>query len=125
MPQNKIIFIDDHDEVATYIENNIKGNFNIINIDFHHDIAYTEDDQDGPVEELDCGNWVKYLLENQRQYFKEYIWVNSDESGEYEANLPFSKKQMSIHNINLYSLESLAKTTEYLFLCKSEPWVPF
>lgn len=124
LPENRVFFIDDHNDVLDLFEeeNFPREEFNVINIDFHHDIAYDDEDVEHMIEEADCGNWVKYLFENNPK-FKQYVWVKSEESLEYEPEWIF-KKRVNVHDIKKYNLDSLAKTTDYLFLCRSPEWVP-
>lgn len=126
LPKNKIIFIDSHEAVANIIDADILNigdkEFNIFNLDFHHDIAYDEDDKDNRLEEYDCGNWVKYLFDHY-QNFKEYIWIKTKESTDYDGKNNFVYKTRN-YDITKYNLDALVKSTDVLFLCKSEPWVP-
>ena len=129
LSKDKIIFIEEHHEVLNafntgLIKNN--ENFNIFNIDFHHDIAYNDEDIDSKIEELDCGNWVKYLFEHYPQNFNQYIWINTDESGDANNdNFGMSiNRKVFTHNIKKYNLEALVKSTDILFICRSIPWVP-
>jgi hypothetical protein len=62
------------------------------------------------------------LFETQSN-FKQYIWINTNESLEYDEPYKYDKK-MVIHNINQYNLDALVKTTDYLFVCKSSEWIP-
>ena len=126
LPKNKIIFIDSHNDVADIIDADVLNigdkEFNIFNLDFHHDIAYDEDDKKNRFDECNCGNWVKYLFEHYDN-FKEYIWIKTEESVNYDGRNYFVNKIRS-YDVKKYNLEALAKSTDVLFLCKSEPWVP-
>lgn len=124
LPKERIKFIESHEEVTKIFDNGtVRSKFNILNIDHHHDIAYDDDDVENEIEELTCGNWVKYLFEKYRNDFQEYIWINDDESVDFEASA-FFKRKIKRYNIKLYNLYNLAKTTDYLFICKSTPWIP-
>ena len=63
MKKENIHFIASHEMIATYIDKNIDDTISLINIDHHHDIAYTDKDIENKIEDLNCGNWVKYLSE--------------------------------------------------------------
>lgn len=122
LPKDRIKFIESHEEVTDFFEG-VDQKFNIFNIDHHHDIAYDKDDIENEIEELTCGNWVKYLFEKYGSNFQEYIWIYDEESIHFEGNIPF-KRKISKYNIKEYNLYNLAKTTDYLFICKSTPWIP-
>lgn len=126
LPKDHIFFIDDHDEVTELFNTKFANDldkFNIFNIDFHHDIAYDENDFSENIEEADCGNWVKYLFDKYPNNFKQYIWIKAKESLNFDRPMSFSKKIIT-YNIDKYNLDALLKSTDFLFLCKSEPWVP-
>ena len=127
LPKDHIFFIDDHDGVVDLFDTNLikpMENFTIFNIDFHHDIAYDEDDIKNKINDLDCSNWVKYIYEHYKHYFNQYIWINSEESADYDDYHSFFSKKMIIHNINQYNLDALVQSADVLFICKSEEWVP-
>lgn len=87
-------------------EFNINDEVNLINIDFHHD-SFKE------IDDLNCGNWVNYIL------------------NEYDVNITWVKDKKS----ELSDLNNKIKVTEdikviedfkpdYIFLCKSYLWSP-
>lgn len=125
LPADKIKFIEDHDEICQYFkENEVKGDFNIFNIDFHHDVAYADEDIENRVKDLDCGNWVKYLFERYPN-FKQYIWINIKES------IPLNKELFGSYtskifpqDLKKYNLDALVKSADVLYICRSSPWVP-
>ena len=129
LPQEKIIFIESHEDILDYIENgqlNLQEAFNVFNIDFHHDIAYAEEDMKEIIEEADCGNWVKYLFNHYSSTFNQYVWVNTDESGDaYDVRFSTTiNKKTIVYNIKKYNLDALVKSADILFICRSIPWVP-
>ena len=67
MKKENIHFIVSHEMIATYVDKNIDDTISLINIDHHHDIAYTDKDIENKIEDLNCGNWVKYLSEKANQ----------------------------------------------------------
>ena len=128
LSQENIIFIDDHGEVSQlFTSGRVKPDedFNIFNIDFHHDIAYDDIDIEKRIKEIDCGNWVKYIAERYPN-FKQYIWIKAKESGEVDK-IRFGTsivKKIVEQDIQKYNLDALVKSTDILLLCKSIPWVP-
>lgn len=128
LPKDNIKFIEDHDEVVELFDPTLDiikptEKFKIYNIDFHHDIAYDEDDIDEAIEEIDCGNWIKYLFENYPN-FESYIWINTSESLDYDDEYSPLLKKVFTQNINKYNLDALVKKIDYLYICKSPEWVP-
>lgn len=126
LSKDNIIFIDDHHQIVDYFDSGViqgDNDFNIFNIDFHHDIAYSEGDVENKVEELDCGNWIKYLFEHYSDNFKQYVWINTEESSTIDDRL-MTFDRIYTYNIKKYNLDALIKSADILFICKSVPWVP-
>lgn len=128
LTSDKIIFIDSHEEVLQFFETGgvkPEESFNVFNVDFHHDIAYSEEDMTGILQEADCGNWVKYLF-NHYTNFNQYVWINTEESG--DADNPsfgtYINKKVITYDIKKYNLDALVKSVDVLYLCRSDPWVP-
>ena len=62
----EIHFIENHDQILNYLEDNDK--YNLINIDHHHDLGYRGNDEIAK-EVIGCANWAlmiaqENLLEN-------------------------------------------------------------
>jgi hypothetical protein len=79
---DKIIFIDSHHDIVRYLEPN--EDF-IVNIDNHHDIIQLNPNSPSPDKGLHMGNWVNYLVENNR--LNHYIWINNVTSKVTELNV--------------------------------------
>lgn len=88
---------------------NIK--FDITNIDFHHDI-YTTNDQD------DCGNWA-LNLNKKYNMLNSYTWIKQKDSDEFDHNILTcqSKESDNIKDI-------LNERYDAIFICKSTLWSP-
>lgn len=110
-------FIKSHDDL-----NKILGqekNCDLINIDHHHDLGYSNRN----IDVLNCGNWVKKLIENKQ--LNSYTWINNSNSKIYE-NI------QEINDYIRYKVEDVE--TPYLFksltdidkivICLSPEWVP-
>lgn len=113
-----IHIIENHHEIVPLIKEEI----NLINVDHHHDIAYSDDDAFS-VKDLNCGNWVKFLKDSD--LIHSYYWINDSNSrepwvGDCEKII---NKQISIEItslINLLKYDSIDK----VIICFSAPWVP-
>ena len=64
MNKENIHFINSHENIANYIQNNEE--YSIVNIDHNHDICYNPKDVENKCEELTCANWLKWLKESCR-----------------------------------------------------------
>ena len=108
-----VIFIKSHEQAVNYIN---KGD-TLINIDHHHDLGYKKEEDIKPDEpKCHCGNWVKYLFDNN--IISDYIWINNKNSTQ---PLYFNGKieQCAIEDYNLDSL-----TGDKVIICLSPEWVP-
>ena len=76
MDPSNIHFIENHEDIVKYCDRECS----ITNIDHHHDIVYNKDEINIilPDDKLNCGNWVKYLFENNK--LKYYHWINNGNS---------------------------------------------
>ena len=76
MDPSNIHFIENHEDIVKYCNRECS----ITNIDHHHDIVYNKDEIDIRLSEdrLNCGNWAKYLFENNK--LKYYHWINNNNS---------------------------------------------
>ena len=97
--------------------------FFLYNVDFHHDIAYDEDEIKGSVEIVDCGNWVKYLFQKYKDLFNKYVWIKTKESEDYDYTNFFSRR-FKTEDIDRFDFHSLSKKTDLLVICMSPAWVP-
>ena len=76
MNKEKIHFLENHQDVLRYLSKDEQ--YNILNIDHHHDWCYADKDYDKSIEKLNCGNWVKYLNDNGQ--LASYTWINNANS---------------------------------------------
>ena len=106
---NDIIFISSHGQILDYINSQDV----IINIDHHHDLGYPTDTKQN---QIHCGNWAGYLLENN--LISDYIWIKNENSNQnklYENDI----KQ---YNFSNYDLDKLV--ADKIICCLSPEWVP-
>ena len=112
LSKEKIHIIRDHHHILNFLPE--KETLQIFNIDHHHDIGYNEKDEN----ELNCGNWGKYLKDQNPD--NQIIWINNFNSKE-----PMPGKENFLTRttpILSCSLENI--TPDELILCLSPEWVP-
>lgn len=114
--KNNIEFIVNHDEIVSFLSQ--EDIYHIINIDYHHDWFYEEKDEKQIIE-LNCGNWVKYLNDNNMLSF--YTWINTFNSAFCSDIIENDK--IEFFNINEIELEDFF-IPDKVFICLSPDWVP-
>lgn len=121
----KICLAVDHDNILNFLKDdfNLGTQFEITNLDAHHDIDYTkaEGPEEGELENdiVTVGNWVGYL--DKYNLLSKYTWVNTPSSTLYSGKLKGLYNMMSLTQFFvLYELE----TFDYIFICQSPGWVP-
>ena len=115
----KIFFISSHKDILQFVNDSV----NLINIDHHHDLGYSNESH-SEVFEISCGNWVEQLYREDK--LKSYTWIHNQNS------LPLIGDQAKIDNDLILSdenemkkyLNNLAQHTDSLIICSSFPWVP-
>ena len=116
--KSQIVFMDTHDEIVNLTRN--EGPFELINIDFHHDLGYGENIKwTLPIKIIDEGNWVKKLWELNR--VNKYIWINDFHSDE----LPYKGRKFLTeqHYIDSYDFDNLLDCDK-IYICFSEDYIP-
>lgn len=117
MNKENIHFINSHEDIANYIQNNEE--YSIVNIDHHHDICYNPKDVENKCEELTCANWLKWLKENKQ--IKRYLWIHNKNSTMPADNVKnIINSEIAIENFNLNGLA----VPDELVICLSPSWVP-
>ena len=115
IPLSSVHFIENHSQVLKYIMP--LQQYNIINIDHHHDIYYEEKNKEKP----NCGNWVYQIA--QRNQLNSYTWYGNKNSN----HMPEEQEQKYL--TNFYVMDDIEYTDwpmkpDELVICLSEPWVP-
>lgn len=115
-PKN-VSFITQHREMRKFLEEFTEP-IELINIDHHHDIEYTEKDIDRVDNEHD-GNWVKTYF--QKEKIGKYCWIHNVNSTPLTD--PFKDK---FPHEAFYISEEILETLEpdQLVICLSPEWVP-
>lgn len=112
LPAKDIIFIEDHHKIINHIPEN--EDVFLVNIDHHHDLGYSQEDYEVTNENLDCGNWGKFLIQNNR--IKNYIWLCNPNSSKNTFNYG------AYHYLKDFDIDNLVP--DKIIICLSPPWVP-
>lgn len=122
LPADKITFIIDHEEIYKKCVK-YKKTFELINIDYHHDIGYDDTDWNDILIRPNCSNWVKALWDTKK--ITSYTWVYHQDSGTDFPNddVPPTYLTDSI-TIDDYDLDKLVNDIDELFICLSPEWIP-
>jgi hypothetical protein len=114
--KNRIEFIESHDEIVPEIEEPII----LYNIDYHHDIAYKNEDLTYRFQDYNEGNWVKKLWDSD--LIEEYIWLKDYNSADVDEE--GEKYITEEHYVYNYDLSELLEADK-LYICFSPEWVPY
>ncbi len=134
LPPENIYFAREHDAILTFLcqdKKKVDYIYDIYNVDHHHDIYYN-DSQKAWVHRFNfaqCANWVWYLYENKK--LNQYFWIRNENSKRYPfvgnngCNKDLACPEFySMSNIKeVKELES--RTFDYMFLCRSNNYLPF
>ena len=127
----KLIPITNHSEIVTEIKKEEDYNdysYNIINIDFHHDLLYKVGDRTKIVnfDKCDCSNWAGYLMIKDK--IEHYTWVKAPNSILYDHHLDgkYDIKFATESNSYLYNPEAIISDYPFdkIYICLSPQWVP-
>lgn len=117
LPQDKIFFIRNHDEVINILKE-YDEQYSVINIDHHHDLGYMSlQDQTDPYEQdLGCANWVLDLIKNK--VLDSYIWLHNS-NFETPNHVDFPYQHQCFQNYDIDNLQP-----DILIICLSGEWIP-
>ena len=75
-----LIPITEHQNIIDNLDMNSDQKFDVVNIDFHHDIWYNEENitMIEMFDEYNCANWVGYLIKKNK--LNSYTWYNMPNS---------------------------------------------
>lgn len=125
----KLIPIQEHQEIVDYLkatETYEEDSYDVVNIDFHHDIWYRDEDKNNILsfDKYNCSNWLGYLYLKDKTNSIE--WICAGNSGGYPA---YDKENETVEVINkktrLLEWDGQVKDVDYVFLCLSPQWVPY
>ena len=102
-----------------YTQHGLKIPVDIVNIDHHHDIAYSLEQEDMCLKygEASCSSWVFYL--NLCKAVNSYIWVNNPNSELYKGTTQIDGGFVSIDKFKF-----IESDYDMLFFTPSLPWIP-
>jgi len=119
-PHTKILISQSHKDIYKWIHDNVAvgEKMCLINIDMHHDM-FNENKQ------LDCGNWVKFIMNEYGRENMGFKWIANPvsfemygfEKNEEESKLFHSYIGTSINDIGIEKFDMI-------FLCRSDAWLP-
>lgn len=117
IPKEKIHFIGSHDTILNYLEEGIE--YDIINIDHHHDCGYKYDNSLYKTADLDCTNWVAVAYD--KGMIGKYSWLKNEES----TFISLSAKKITTMKCNFkdYNLDMMP-IPEEIYICFSDMWIP-
>lgn len=124
LDKDAFYFIDNHAEIVDCTADLEK--FDLINVDYHHDIGYGYICQHWD-EELDfasVGDWVKYLTDRDR--INSYTWVANGNS-EFDTDIIDAKyypQEVLELPFDFYKLEKYLDKIDRVVLCGSSWWIP-
>lgn len=110
--KDNIHFIIDHEEILQYLPKDKE--FNLYNIDHHHDMGYEEKIGVRP----QCGDWVCHAYD--KYPMKKYYWVSDDLGVEPDTE----KYEVQRLRVNSFSYHNILPETSKVIVCLSPTWVP-
>lgn len=110
-----VIIASSHKEAYKFIHyingNRKDGRVSLTNVDLHHDL-------DNGNKELDCGNWIGFLLKEHLLY--NFTWVTKPLSQQVYGLSDDDMNGFHAH----FDLSKISNTKfDAIFICKSNPWV--
>lgn len=134
----KLVPIIEHHEIIDDLktqEDYDDTTYDLINIDFHHDIFYRPQDRNliKSFDKYNCSNWVGYLFLKDK--LDKYTWVKAGNSdlydhqldGKYKINF-FTESLRYIENVynNISDERKFSPVNiDTIYLCLSPQWVPY
>lgn len=112
---DKIFFITDHEEILKYLPKDKE--FNLYNLDHHHDMGYEEKLNARP----QCGDWVCHAY--KKYPMKKYYWVTDELSIDPDSD-KIKEYPMQKLRANPFSFKNLIPETDKIIVCLSPTWVP-
>ena len=110
--KDNIHFIINHEEILQYLPKDEE--FNLYNIDHHHDMGYEEKIGVRP----QCGDWVCHAYD--KYPMKKYYWVSDDLGIDPDTD----KYEVQRLRVNSFSYYNILPETSKVIVCLSPTWVP-
>lgn len=111
--------------IKAMVENETESTrFNLINVDFHHDLYKTNESDSTKSynkmcftdENVNCGNWLHYIIERYKERGT-YTWIKREDS---------DIEDIEKYPLNITTDLSIIKDVKWdaIFICKSDMWSP-
>lgn len=99
-----------YDFILDSMEEDCVSHINLVNIDFHHDLYDLGDSN------LNCGNWLRLLMEDYDSEYDKFSWVKREDS---------DTDGVDLSRLQVVPIESI-KGIEWdlIFICRSNVWSP-
>ena len=121
-----IYFIQEHQEIVDILKKSPtykEDKYNIINIDFHHDLWYNEESFQAILQddEYNCANWLGYLLLKKKLISAS--WVKASNS--IPPRIKTYGNNIQLNTLYFKDLEKLYQIDfDEIYFCLSPQWVP-
>ena len=124
--------IEEHQNLVKILNIEDSGDeYNVVNVDFHHDIYYHDEDvaRLSYFEDCNCSNWLGYI--HYIDKLKSYTWIKAPNSEPIPRDLDeelaekISVKDSSALNELKMKLNKGEISFDYVVFCLSPQWVPY
>ena len=120
----KFIPIQEHQMLVDHLKKHdlLDLQFDITNIDFHHDIAYHRNSfMEMEFDKYSCADWAGYLLTLNKE--NTLTWVRCPGSSPYDDQIKEFPNSISIKRID--EIVDLDDDYDLIYFCLSPQWVPY
>lgn len=124
--------IEEHQNLVKILNiEDSENDYNVVNVDFHHDIYYHDEDvaRMSYFEDCSCANWLGYI--HYIDKLKSYTWIEAPNSDPIPRDLDdelaekISVKDSSALNDLKTKLTKGEISFDYVVFCLSPQWVPY
>lgn len=118
LEKDDIHFLQEHHSIIKHLDK--AETYKVINLDHHHDWCYEEKQKIEriPEDQLNCGNWVKYLSDSNQ--LVSYTWVNNITSQSFDNTATFEIVKIQDFLLNGFQLKEI----DEVYLILSPEFVP-
>lgn len=105
----KVLVADSHKHIERFFKEVKDKPLELVHIDFHHDMFVTGGN------ELDCGNWLRFLIDQNP--FTDVLWIRREDSDTTSlfGEFPYP---------NSTNIKDVTGDFDLIFICFSSPWTP-
>lgn len=109
-----------HKTIVNFLQND--NDLVIYNIDHHHDLGYGNlVSKDETLNNLNCGNWAKYLFDNNQ--LKKYVWLKNNNSINPSEDLKKDYNYEIESFIDYIHKDFFNINFDKVYICLSPEWV--